>query len=119
MKKFITLLLVVLYTLSSVGAAVNTHYCMGKVMKCQCAKSIEDQEDPCCKDTVKFIKSQDVHAANWMPVQNNQAVLDEILPGYFEAKPIPVSILSKTFYLVNDSSWSSPPLYQLYCNYRI
>ncbi len=119
MKRLITLLLAVLYTFSSIGASVSTHYCMGKVRKCQCAKPKNNQKDHCCKDTVKFVKSQDVHAAKWSPVQTKESPLEQIISTDFEI-PYVVSSNARTKYIFEyPLLWSPPPLYILYCNYRI
>jgi len=120
MKKALSFLLLILYTLSSVGASVSTHYCMGKVMKCQCAKpKNKNQKDHCCKDTVKFVKSQDEHAVKWVSFQTKQFPIDNHLASN--------NVDLKEFESVSDIkyasllhiSWSPPPLYIMYCNYRI
>ena len=119
MKRLITLLLVVLYTLSSVGATVNTHYCMGKVMKCQCPKPKKNQKDHCCKDTVKYIKAQDVHAAKWVSQQKKQLNELKIDANYALNRSIVFLNTYIKYPNVVDYSWSPPPLYLLHCNYRI
>jgi sulfur transfer protein SufE len=47
---------------------------MGKVRKCQCSKAKEaSNKVHCCKDTVKFVKVQDVHAPQFAPDQKKQS----------------------------------------------
>ncbi len=119
MKSLLTFLLLIFYTLSSVGASVSTHYCMGKIRKCQCAKPKEGSIDHCCKDTVKFIKSQDVHAAQIVPELKKQANLENDLLAY--AVIIKEHLFTKANRPENlfISNWTSPPIYQFVCNYRI
>ena len=119
MKRLITLLLVVLYTFSSVGATVSTHYCMGKVMKCQCAKPKKNQKDHCCKDAVQYVKSQDLHAAKWVSDQKKHIPDFKIESNYsLYHRIVSLNTFNKHQNAI-DYSWSSPPLYQLYCHYRI
>lgn len=119
MKRLITLLLAVLYTLSSVGATVSTHYCMGKVMKCQCAKPKKNQKDHCCKDTVQYVKSQDVHAAKWVSDQKKQLPELKLEANYVLHHRLVFLNTDNKYQITQDQSWSPPLLYQLYCHYRI
>ena len=120
MKSLLTLLLLIFYTLSSVGASVSTHYCMGKVRKCQCSKAKEaSNKVHCCKDTVKFVKVQDVHAPQFAPDQKKQSHSTSIeLLNYaitennFSAN---TSFYRKR-YIIRSSD---PPIYKLNCHYRI
>jgi hypothetical protein len=92
---------------------------MGKIRKCQCAKPREGSIDHCCKDTVKFVKSQDEHAVKWVSFQNKQFPIDNHLASN--------NVDLKEFESVSDIryasllhiSWSPPPLYIMHCNYRI
>lgn len=119
MKRLLTFLLLSFYTLSSVGASVSTHYCMGKIRKCQCAKPKEGSIDHCCKDTVKFIKSQDVHATQVAPELKKQINLESLLLDNT------VIVKDKFFTKTNRpkklllNNWTPPPIYQFVCNYRI
>jgi hypothetical protein len=119
MKRLLTFLLLSFYTLSSVGASVSTHYCMGKIIKCQCAKPKEGSKDHCCKDTVKFVKSQDIHAAQVAPELKKQVCFDYAdVPTLLMTKYNAFDILyhPTKIYL---SSATAPPIYKLVCNYRI
>lgn len=68
MKKFITIIIAVLYLGSSTGATVHIHYCMGKLAdwglgdqnsktcgNCGMEKS-DEKDNGCCKDEQKFLK---------------------------------------------------------------
>jgi hypothetical protein len=120
MKKALTFLLVILYTLSSVGASVSTHYCMGKVMKCQCAKpKNKNQTDHCCKDTVKFVKTQDVHAnqiASELKKQVTVAYVNLHQELVLGQTSLVVPHCIEKHYICN---WNAPPIYKLIGNYRI
>lgn len=119
MKRLFTLLLAVLYTFSSVGATVSTHYCMGKVMKCQCPKPKKNQKDHCCKDTVQYVKSQDVHAAKWVSEQKKHVPELKIESNYaVNHRTVSLNTFNK-YQNAIDHSWSPSPLYQLHCHYRI
>lgn len=119
MKRFITLLLAVIYTFSSVGATVSTHYCMGKVMKCQCPKPKNNQKDHCCKDTVQYIKSQDLHAAKWVSDQKKQLSELKIESNFTPNYRIVFLNTFNKYQNPVDYSCSPPPLYLLHCHYRI
>ena len=70
MKKIVVAILAVLYLSTSMGATVQLHYCMGKLVswslgfvnsnkcsKCGMEKSHAEQKDGCCKDEYKQIKN--------------------------------------------------------------
>ncbi len=120
MKRLLTFLLLSLYTISSVGASVSTHYCMGKVRKCQCAKPNEVSTiDHCCKGSIKFVKSQDVHANQVLLFKKKQLNLEEVAMTntlYVNYNEFSKNYLPESICL---SYWDSPPIYQLVCNYRI
>jgi hypothetical protein len=69
MKKFLALLLAVLYMTTSSGVVLNVHYCMGKVSSvkvdnfkaafCKCA--IQKEDGSCCKTEVKVCKLSNEH----------------------------------------------------------
>lgn len=120
MKSLLTVLLLIFYTLSSVGASVSTHYCMGKVRKCQCNKAKEaSNKVHCCKDTVTFVKVQDVHAPQFAPDQKKQSYSTSV-------KLLNYAITENNFSANTNSYWkryiirsSVPPIYKLNCHYRI
>lgn len=119
MKRLLTFLLLIFYTLSSVGAAVSTHYCMGKIRKCQCAKPKEGSKDHCCKDTVKFVKSQDVHAAQVISELKKQIHIDYADFSNFVVTNCDVFDIVSHPIGVCLSSATAPPIYKFVCNYRI
>jgi hypothetical protein len=120
MKSFLTILLLSFYTLSSVGASVSTHYCMGKVRKCQCNKAQEvSNKVHCCKDTIKFVKAQDVHAPQFAPDQKKQShsTSVELLNYGITEDHFSANLFSyRKRYIIRSSD---PPIYKLICHYRI
>ena len=68
MKKFFTAILAVLYLVTSSGATIHIHYCMGKLADWGLSKNnsktcpecgmekTEKSDNGCCKDEHKFVK---------------------------------------------------------------
>lgn len=69
MKKFLTVILALVYMSTSTGANIHMHYCMGKLAdwglghnksktcgECGMEKS-DEKDNGCCKDVHKFIKN--------------------------------------------------------------
>ena len=69
MKKFLTVILALVYISTSTGANIHMHYCMGKLAywglghdksktcgECGMEKS-DEKDNGCCKDVHKFIKN--------------------------------------------------------------
>lgn len=74
MKKFLIALLAIVYLVSSAGATVHTHYCMGKAYsvnftksKSDCSKCGMKSTKQCCNDEIKTFKLRDSYNA----VSNN------------------------------------------------
>ncbi|WP_207495764.1 HYC_CC_PP family protein [Aridibaculum aurantiacum] len=70
MKRFIVLILSILYLGTSVGATFNMHYCMGKLVDVSlfadegedcssCGMEKAESNNSCCKDEHKELKVQD------------------------------------------------------------
>ena len=58
-KQFLTILLLFVYSFSSVGATVKAHLCAGKVQKCLCGKASKTKsttKDTCCAEKISFVK---------------------------------------------------------------
>jgi len=118
MKRVITIFLVLLYSVASIGATATTHLCAGKVKTCKCGKP--SKKDLCCSEKTVYLKSQDNHqfqastnnivkklSLNATPeVVTTQKVISTLL----NSKPL---ISQQT--LVN----TGPPIYELICVYLI
>jgi hypothetical protein len=69
MKKILVTILALIYLVTSTGAAVNIHYCMGKVASVSlshdkdeaCGKCGMKTKGGCCKDEFKSVKIKDSH----------------------------------------------------------
>ena len=62
-----TILLLFVYSFSSIGATVKAHLCAGKVQKCICGKATKNKattKDTCCAEKTTFVKKQDLHQFN-------------------------------------------------------
>ena len=58
MKQFLTILLLFVYSFSSIGATVKAHLCAGKVQKCVCGKASKNKsskKDTCCAEKTSWI----------------------------------------------------------------
>ncbi len=112
LKKVVVILLLVIYSGSTIGATVNMHYCMNKFAdwslfgekKDKCAKC-GMTNNGCCKDEIKQIKlSLDQQKAEYL--QNVKFNLVTILrsPFSFPAKKF-ISIIKQS-----EAYLHSPPL---------
>lgn len=118
-KQFLTILLLFVYSFSSIGATVKAHLCAGKVQKCFCGKS--NKKDTCCAEKTTYLKKQDVHAS--AEVQSlKQAVYTETTPvAYYTLLTLPV-VDQKTIgfaYSKKGFLFTGPPIYALDCLYLI
>ena len=99
MKKSILILLMLVYSLSSVGMTVSLHYCCGKLdgisftgkQKTTCPMCGKDESSSCCKDTVVKVKLPADQQASVKVFTPEKASL--ILPQlqYFDAAFIPLA----------------------------
>jgi hypothetical protein len=118
-KQFLTIVLLLVYSFSSIGATVKTHLCAGKVQKCACAKS--SKKDTCCTEKTTFLKKQDQHKST--------GVHTGIHFVHSVAKPVDIirfistSVTAHAFVIPIQSKksllFSSPPIYALDCFYLI
>lgn len=100
MKKFIAIILAVLYMGSSTGATIHLHYCMGKLVeqglwqkedgctRCDSEKESSACADDCCKDELKTIKLEKDHkvaemALQWM--QHSSPAIPVSFPAFESA----------------------------------
>jgi hypothetical protein len=119
-KQILTILLLFVYSFSSIGATVKAHLCAGKVQKCICGKATT--KDTCCAEKITFVKKQDLHQFNELATAK-QPLLQATYPSefytliatatVFELKAI-VKVHSKKGLL-----FTGPPIYALDCLYLI
>jgi len=124
-KQILTILLLFVYSFSSIGATVKAHLCAGKVQKCICGKATKNKatkKDTCCAEKITFVKKQDLHQFNELATAK-QPLLQATHPSefytliatatVFELKAI-VKVHSKKGLL-----FTGPPIYALDCLYLI
>lgn len=82
MKRFSAFILLLIYSVTSIGATVQLHYCMGKISgwsvawteskskEChKCGMEKENSDKGCCHDENKLIKIQDDQKANYVSLE--------------------------------------------------
>jgi hypothetical protein len=123
-KQILTILLLFVYSFSSIGATVKAHLCAGKVQKCFCGKSTKNKDtkkDTCCAEKTTFIKKQDLHQTNEVPVAKQPLFLANkpvdfytiLVPSVIEVHSS-VMVYSKIGFL-----FTGAPIYALDCLYLI
>jgi hypothetical protein len=123
-KQILTILLLFVYSFSSIGATVKAHLCAGKVQKCFCGKSTKNKttkKDTCCSEKTTFIKKQDLHQSNEEPVAKQPSFLSS-KPVNFYTILVPSVIEEHTSDKVNSKIgllFTGPPIYTLDCLYLI
>lgn len=118
MKRVITIFLVLLYSVASIGATATTHLCAGEVKKCKCAKP--SKKDICCSEKTVYLKSQDNHQSQ---ASTNNIVKKLSLNATHEIVTIQkansVVINSKPIISKKNLVNIGPPIYELICVYLI
>ena len=118
MKRVITIFLVLLYSVASIGATGTTHLCAGEVKKCKCGKPTK--KDLCCSEKTVYLKSQDNHqsqtSANNIVKKLSLDTANEII---FIQKASSTLLNSKTLFSQQSLVNTGPPIYKLICLYLI
>jgi hypothetical protein len=123
-KPFLTILLLFVYSFSSIGATVTAHLCGGKVQKCFCGKSTKNKtakKDTCCKEKTTFIKKQDLHQFNEVPVAKKVSCLAIKSFDFYTILVAPVVEVQMSVkgYSKKGLLFTGPPIYALDCLYLI
>lgn len=128
MRKISTLILICLYTMGAVGAPIQLHYCMGKLVgfgisreaskKCSTCGMDKKKSHGCCKDETKqlHLEQDQQRSAKILEITN----LPVSLPAY---------VISADLFLPSSSTLTpvshAPPerpvtgVFLLNCNFRI
>ena len=118
MKRVITLFLVLLYSVASIGATATTHLCAGKEKKCKCGKPTK--KDLCCSEKTVYLKSQDNHqsqtSTNNIVKKLSLNTANEII---FIQKASAALLNSKSLFSHQSLVNTGPPIYELICVYLI
>jgi hypothetical protein len=118
MKRVITILLVLLYSVASIGATATTHLCAGKVKTCKCGKPTK--KDLCCSEKTVYLKSQDNHQSQvsaTIIVKKLNLSIDK--PTYTNNFNAVLAFNTKTFIAKKSLIDTGPPIYQFICVYLI
>ncbi|MCX6203162.1 MAG: hypothetical protein NTY43_02585 [Bacteroidetes bacterium] len=118
MKRIVTICLVLLYTVASIGATVTTHSCAGKVRTCKCGKP--SKKDLCCSEKTIYLKSQDNHqfqASTNSIVKKLNYNIDKAT--YTIQNIVAVAHTSKSFIAKKALLDIGPPIYEFICVYLI
>lgn len=131
MKKFIVLILAVLYLGTSTGATVHMHYCMDRLVdwalwpkkgdncsKCGMSKTEKELAKGCCKDEQKQVKLKTDHkAAEGFQMFQMSSVA--ILPLHFELSIINLPSVTEENPLSHAPPRTPVPIFILNRNFRI
>ena len=124
-KQILTILLLFVYSFSSIGATVKAHLCAGKVQKCICGKETQkksSKKDTCCAEKITFIKKQDLHQFNELATAK-QPLLLATHPSEFytliAAAPIFELKAKAKVHSKKGLLFTGPPIYALDCLFLI
>jgi len=123
-KQILTILLLILYSFSSIGATVKAHLCAGKVQKCFCGKATKNKattKDTCCAEKTTFVKKQDLHQFNELPAFKQALLLPKHPAEFYTLITAPVfelKIKAKA-HSKKGLLFTGPPIYALDCLYLI
>ena len=118
MKRVITIFLVLLYAVASIGATATTHLCAGKVKTCKCGKPAK--KDVCCSEKTVFLKAQDTHSFQNLATTPAKkiSVIPIIESASFICKPV-FSNCKKSFIAQKALIDIGSPIYEFICVYLI
>ena len=125
MKKYLAILLTVLYFGSSSGMVYNVHNCLNQVYLSSAAASKTcnicgtKKKKDCCKDEVKIVKTDVAQKADISFL--NEMSFVAILPKVFYTKFLPFAF-ERNYLVVNINAppeKARPPLFISFCNFRI
>lgn len=127
MKKFLVILLLLVYGFSSSGMTVNLHYCCGKLKSISwssapekgCGSDHKMGSKPCCE--TKQISGKEHGDQEVQPFVSKKLVhFTEVLFPPAEASVVKHQPMKSGFAtLAPPPNLSSPPLFILHCVYRI
>ena len=123
-KQILTILLLFVYSFSSIGATVKAHLCAGKVQKCFCGKSTKNKttkKDTCCAEKITFVKKQDLHQLNELATAKQPLLLTTIPADFYMLIAVPVleQNASPKPQSKKQLLFTGPPIYALDCLYLI
>jgi len=123
-KQFLTILLLFVYSFSSIGATVKAHLCAGKVQTCFCGKSSKNKsskKDTCCAEKTTFVKKQDLHQSSELQAIKKVFLVTTIPVTYYKHSVATVIEKSASIQIHSKKGllFTGPPIYALDCLYLI
>jgi len=123
-KRILTILLLVVYSFSSIGATVKAHLCAGKIQKCFCGKATKNKtpkKDTCCAEKITFIKKQDLHQFNELTTPKQSLHLTRHPAEFYTLIATPLLALKAKAkgHSKKGLLFTGPPIYALDCLYLI
>jgi hypothetical protein len=123
-KQILTILLLFVYSFSSIGATVKAHLCAGKVQKCICGKATKNKttkKDTCCAEKITFVKKQDLHQFNELTSSKQPLLLATHPFEFYTLLATPVFELKANAKVYSKIGFlfTGPPIYLLDCLYLI
>lgn len=129
-KKLVAIFFLAIYSLTTVGATIHSHYCMGEYMgsslyhsksdKCPKCGMKADKSKGCCKDEHKYFSLKREHNQPKASVEIPNFFTEIVLPVYITFNIVPAYYNSETVAIIH-----SPPLihkqrlHLLNCVFRI
>jgi hypothetical protein len=122
-KQVLTILLLFVYSFSSIGATVKAHLCAGKVQKCFCGKGAKNKstkKDTCCAEKITFVKKQDLHQFNELTTAKQPLFLGTHPSDFYTLIAVAIVFdLKAKVYSKKGHLFTGPPIYALDCLYLI
>jgi len=122
-KQVLTILLLFVYSFSSIGATVKAHLCAGKVQKCFCGKGTKNKstkKDTCCAEKTTFVKKQDLHQFNELTTAKQPLFLGTHPSDFYTLIAVAIVFdLKAKVYSKKGNLFTGPPIYALDCLYLI
>ena len=131
MKKLVAIFFLTIYSLTTVGATIHSHYCMGEYMgsslyhskdnKCEKCGMTKAKSKGCCEDKHTYVSLKREH---------NQYKASVEAPNFFAEAPVPVfvtyNVVAVTYPITTANTILHPPplihkqrLHVLNCVYLI
>lgn len=132
MKRLLAFILLLAYSVTTLGANVRLYYCMGKITGwssliatqskecCVCVKGKEKKSfGSCCKNESRLLKIQDIRKANYVSFQISKLAVCTALPACHD--PVSPVYTTNIFSAQNNDPplTNGPEIYKLNCVFLI
>lgn len=121
MKRLFATILAIFYLVSSTGATINLHYCMGeyvsfslfgkKAGKCgKCGMQKHSADNGCCKDVQIVVESNDQHLPGQIPYDFLTSLIHH--PIYYPCiEAIIIQTTESAFYVAHSPPFKDLPVF--------